>query len=81
MPPERQAGGQGVLGACATLTAGLTALLTGIIYEHAGRTAAYATAAALMVTLVAIGATFARPAWRLRGAPSAPPAGLEEVMR
>ena len=81
VPPERQAGGQGVLGACATLTAGLTALLTGIIYEHAGRTAAYATAAALMVTFVAIGATLARAAWRLRGAPAAPPAGLEEVMR
>jgi MFS family permease len=81
VPPERQAGGQGVLGACATLTAGLTALLTGIIYEHAGRTAAYATAAALMVTFVAVGVTLARSAWRLRGAPAIPPAGLEEVMR
>jgi predicted MFS family arabinose efflux permease len=81
VPPERQAGGQGVLGACATLTAGLTALLTGIIYEHAGRTAAYATAAGLMVTFVAIGVTLARAAWCLRGAPAAPPAGLEEVMR
>ena len=79
--PERQAGAQGVLGACATLAAGITALMTGIIYEHAGRTAAYAVAAALMVALVAIGVRLAGPAWRLRGTVPTPPVGVVEITR
>jgi len=82
VPPERQAGGQGVLGACSTLTAGVTALVTGVLYEHGGRTIAYATAAAVMVLLVAIGARLAGPAWRMRGmAPTMPPIGVAEITR
>jgi len=81
VPPERQAGGQGVLGACSTLTAGITALVTGMLYEHAGRTLAYAVAAAAMVTLVAIGVRLAGPAWRLRGTVDLPPSGIEELAR
>jgi MFS family permease len=80
-PPERQAGGQGVLGACSTLTAGVTALVTGTLYEHGGRTTAYAVAAAVMVMLVAIGVRLAGPAWRLRGAVDVPPSGIEELAR
>ncbi len=38
-----------------------------MIYDHAGRTTAYAVSAALMVTFVAVGAWLARPAWKLRG--------------
>jgi hypothetical protein len=81
VPRERQAGGQGVLGACSTLTAGVTALVTGTLYEHAGRTVAYAVASAAMVMLVAVGVRLAGPAWRLRGAVDAPPSGIEELAR
>ena len=81
VPPERQAGGQGVLGACSTLTAGVTALVTGVLYEHAGRTVAYGAAAAAMVLLVAVGARLAGPAWRMRGGADVPPSGIEELVR
>ncbi len=82
VPPARQAGGQGVLGACSTLAAGVTALVTGVLYEHGGRTIAYAAAAAAMVLLVVTGAWLAGPAWRMRGeAPSMPPVGVAEITR
>jgi len=66
VPAERQAGAQGVLGGMQTLSAGLVAVIAGVIYDHAGRTAAYAVSAALMVSFVAVGALLARPAWNLR---------------
>jgi MFS family permease len=69
VPGARQAGAQGVLGGLQTLVAGITALLAGAIYEHAGRTTAYAVSASMMVVLVAAGVLLAGPAWRLRGAP------------
>ena len=69
VPGERQAGAQGVLGGLQTLVAGITALLAGALYEHAGRTTAYAVSATMMVVLVAAGVLLAGPAWRLRGAP------------
>jgi MFS family permease len=68
VPGERQAGAQGVLGGLQTLTAGVIAIVTGVIYDHAGRTTAYAVSAGLMVAFVAAGAFLARRAWRLRGA-------------
>jgi hypothetical protein len=74
-PAERQAGAQGVLGGAQTLTAGLTALVTGVLYEHFGRAIAYGVSAVAMVTLVAIGVRLAGPAWRIRG-PSTQPAPL-----
>ena len=64
---ERQAGAQGVLGGMQTLTAGAVAIVAGVIYDHAGRTAAYAVSAGLMLVFVAVGAYLARPAWTLRG--------------
>ncbi len=67
--PERQAGAQGVLGGLQTLVAGITALVTGALYEHAGRSVAYGVSAGLMVLLVGVGVILAGPAWRLRGAP------------
>ncbi len=67
--PERQAGAQGVLGGFQTLVAGITAVVTGTLYEHAGRAVAYGVSAGLMVLLVAAGVILAGPAWRLRGAP------------
>ena len=74
VPPERQAGAQGVLGGIQTLVAGVTALVAGTLYEHVGRTAAYGVAPALMLALVAVGVLLAGPAWRLRGARRARPA-------
>ena len=69
VPGARQAGAQGVLGGFQTLVAGASAVLSGVLYEHAGRTAAYGVNAALMVVLVVAGALLARSAWNLRGAP------------
>jgi MFS family permease len=60
VPAERQAGAQGVLGGIQTLVAGITAVVIGVIYEHAGRLAAYSTSAAAMLALVGI-------AWVLAG--------------
>ena len=45
VPAERQAGAQGVLGGFETLTAGITAAATGVLYEHFGRATAYGVAA------------------------------------
>jgi MFS family permease len=72
VPSERQAGAQGVLGGFETLTAGITAPIAGVLYEHAGRTAAYGVAAAAMVVLVAVGVTLARSSWSIRGAEPRP---------
>ncbi len=72
VPAERQAGAQGVLGGFETLTAGITAPIAGLLYEHAGRGAAYGVAAAAMVVLVAIGVTLARSSWSIRGSEPRP---------
>jgi hypothetical protein len=69
VPGDRQAGAQGLLGGFQTLTAGIAAIMTGVLYEHFGRAVAYGTAAGVMVVLVAVGALFAGPAWHQRGAP------------
>ena len=69
VPAERQAGAQGVLGGFQTLVAGVTAAVAGCLYEHAGRTTAYAVNAALMVVMVGVGRLLARSAWNLRGGP------------
>ncbi len=67
VPPERQAGAQGLLGGAQTLLAGITALVAGTMYEQFGRTAAYTVAAALMLVLVVAGWVIAGPARTLRG--------------
>jgi MFS family permease len=72
VPAERQAGAQGVLGGFETLTAGITAPIVVLLYEHAGRGTAYGVAAAAMVVLVAIGATLARSSWSIRGSEPQP---------
>ncbi|MGH9135247.1 MAG: MFS transporter [Ilumatobacteraceae bacterium] len=71
-PAERQAGAQGVLGGAQTLTAGVTAVVTGVLYEHFGRGVAYGVSAAAMVALVAIGVTLAGPARQMRGVVAQP---------
>jgi MFS family permease len=67
VPAERQAGAQGVLGGLQTLTAGIAAPVIGTLYEHAGRTTAYAVSAAMMLALIALGAVLARRSFALRG--------------
>ena len=54
-PADRQAGAQGMLGAAETLTAGLTAVLAGVLYTVGGRSLAYTVCAVVMVCL-AVGA-------------------------
>lgn len=65
-PPERLAAAQGLLGGVQTLTGGLAAMAAGWSYDHFGRSATFATSAALMVTLVAIGSRLTGPAWHGR---------------
>jgi MFS family permease len=72
VPSDRQAGAQGVLGGLQTLTAGAVAIVAGVIYDRAGRTAAYTVSASLMVAFVVVGAVLARHEWSLRGAPASP---------
>ena len=67
VPGERQAGAQGLLGGAQTLMAGITALVAGAMYDHFGRTTAYAVAGAAMLALIAGGVALSGPAWRLRG--------------
>jgi MFS family permease len=67
VPGDRQAGAQGVLGGFQTLTAGIAAIMTGVLYENFGRAVAYGAAAALMSVLVVTGALLAGSAWHRRG--------------
>jgi MFS family permease len=68
VPADRQAGAQGVLGGTQTLLAGVVAVVAGLLYDHFGRAAAYGTTAAIMLTLVVLGAWLAREEFGLRGA-------------
>ncbi len=65
VPDERQAGAQGMLGAAQAVSAGVMAMVTGVVYDVFGRTAAYATCASVMVALTLCGAWLARPAWSI----------------
>lgn len=67
VPAERQAGAQGVLGGLQTLSAGVVAIIAGVLYEHAGRTTAYAFASGLMVVFVAVGVWLARGSFAITG--------------
>jgi MFS family permease len=66
IPEDRQAGAQGMLGASQALMAGVMAVVTGYVYEHFGRTVAYATVAAAIFTVTAIGLWLAKDAWSIR---------------
>ncbi len=61
VPEERQAGAQGLMGAAQALTAGITAIVVGGLYDTSGRAVAYGTAAAAMVLLIAIAMVLAAP--------------------
>ena len=65
VPEDRQAGAQGVLGGAQALAAGIMAIVTGTLYDHFGRTVAYAVCGIVMLVLVATGAWLARSAWSL----------------
>jgi MFS family permease len=78
-PPARQASAQGMLGAAETLTAGLTAVLAGVLYSWGGRSLAYTVCALVMMSLAGAAWVLAGPHYRqLRGAVVAP-VGLEEA--
>jgi MFS family permease len=62
-PAERQAGAQGLLGAAQALSAGVAAVVSGALYQAAGRATAYTTGAVLMVVMVVVGMGLARSAW------------------
>jgi MFS family permease len=66
VPEERQAGAQGVLGAAQAIAAGVMAVVTGAVYDHGGRFAAYGVCAAVMVAMIGGGVWLARSAWTLR---------------
>ncbi len=61
VPEERQAGAQGLMGAGQALTAGITAIVVGYLYETSGRAAAYATAAGAMAFMIIIAVALAAP--------------------
>lgn len=67
VPSDRQAGAQGVLGAAQALAAGVMAVVTGALYQWAGRAPAYVAAAVVMVIMVAIGMALAADTWKGRG--------------
>lgn len=63
---DRQAGAQGMLGATQAVMAGTMAVVTGFVYESAGRTVAYGVVAGVMVVLTCVGLWLARDSWSLR---------------
>lgn len=80
VPPQRQAGAQGMLGGFQTLAAGLAAGMAGVLYQSSGRATAYLASAGFMLVLVVLGVVLARPAWKMRGAPMTldPAVGTED---
>lgn len=66
VPEERQAGAQGLLGAGQALTAGITAIIIGAIYDGYGRAPAYLAGAIGILALTAVGMALAVDSWRGR---------------
>jgi MFS family permease len=66
VPPDRQAGAQGVLGAAQALAAGIMAVVTAALYQNFGRSTAYLVCAVVMLVLVATGGWLARSAWSMK---------------
>jgi MFS family permease len=64
-PREQMSSAQGLLGATGLVTAGLTGLVAGWIYEESGRLAVSATAAAVMVVFL-VAARVLGTGWRQR---------------
>jgi MFS family permease len=75
-PDDRHAGAQGLLGGVQTLLAGVVAVLAGVLYENFGRIAAYWTASAIMLALVAASVALSAGERRRRiGRPPSPDTG------
>jgi MFS family permease len=80
-PPDRQASAQGMLGAAETLTAGVTAVAAGALYEWGGRALAYTTCSVVMVALAGTAWVLAGPSYRaLRGSDHYEPASTDAVL-
>jgi hypothetical protein len=63
-PPEQASSAQGLLGATGLAAAGLTGLVAGYVYEHAGRFAACTGTAVVMVTFLLIAILVGRDQFR-----------------
>ena len=61
VPEERQAGAQGLMGAAQSVTAGITAVVVGALYEGPGRAVAYGVTGIGMLVFVAAGVWLAWP--------------------
>ena len=59
VPEERQAGASGLLGGMQTLTGGIAAMFSGVIYEHLGRRSAFGITSVTMTVLVVAGIAIA----------------------
>jgi MFS family permease len=59
VPEERQAGASGLLGGMQTLTGGIAAMFSGVIYEHLGRRSAFGITSVTMTVLVVSGIAIA----------------------
>lgn len=59
VPEERQAGASGLLGGLQTLTGGIAAMFSGVIYEHLGRRSAFGITSVTMTILVVSGIAIA----------------------
>ncbi|MFV0259312.1 MAG: MFS transporter [Acidimicrobiales bacterium] len=81
VPADRQAGAHGVLGAAEALTAGVTAIFAGMIYQTYGRSGAYIGAAVVMLLLTVAGLGLAGHRLRRRWSSStASPAATRVVV-
>jgi hypothetical protein len=67
VPEDRQAGAQGVIGAAQALTAGVTAIVIGAVYDSYGRLAAYGSAGAGILAFACVGMALAWPHRPARG--------------
>lgn len=63
VPPDRQAGAQGVLGAAQALAAGAMAGVAGGLYESTSRATVYLVTAGIMVAMVVCGMALAYSVW------------------
>ena len=65
-PLERQAGAQGLLGGMETLAGGVAASLSGVAYDHLGRTTTFIGTGAIMLTLILASRILAGDNWSVR---------------
>jgi len=65
-PLERQASAQGLLGGLEVLAAGFAASLSGVAYDHFGRTTTFIGTGAIMIALIGASRVLAGEHWSVR---------------